>query len=780
MANQVTHIKGTVVRTVVHASSGLKRPEELSMAFVSAFAPAVMAVAVALMLAGCFTAAALWAFFVVAVVSAVALSLIGRLAKSFRLRWPFIAAGIVLACAVLTLAVPSAREGFFSFANVFIARHNEVFGTYIGLFSSGSLVCGSLTFAVIFGVFVGLACWFLTRVRIAAVSLLVVVSLAVFALHMSLGYAGGGAVLGIGAWLIQCRFTQLKNASYSVLHLAGIASGLLTLSFGLFAVCWLLYSPNQAVDNAYAQLEKAKFELRYGSDSLPQGNLAQAPAMNDGDSDCLELSVDGRVSDDLLLRGFVGANFDGESWEPLPYTAYEGEWKGVVDWMGEKGLVPVEQRAAFDDQRAAQGSNAVPTTKVTVNAKNADTRYMFLPYTLRELNSGAALNLDGLVPSGFIGEREYGFTMDDVATDDVLADASWLQGSSSGYASAENVFAAFAKENYLDVSDEDAAAVREYIFNPETWDEEAAISDYSIISRVRTMLDTLASYTEDAEAPANDLPFTEWFLGRAHEGNSAYFATVATIAFRSQGIPARYVEGYRADASDISYANAAGEPVVLGAHDAHAWVEVYLDGIGWTPIEVTPGFYNQSLNVDSVIDVGEAWSNGSQDVAMQGESVAGSMDEDEQQTPIALPILPMLGAAAIVVLGLAAVLVVTLFNMRLIRRYRRKIAIESEDQAICVPASYRYFARIMKASGCGFDRERPLDCLDRFAVTFPSIDVLEYKRAVELHQAYAFGGHTLKPNELRTVRRFNERLLENLPAPKTALGHAKRYFIEAL
>lgn len=36
---------------------------------------------------------------------------------------------------------------------------------------------------------------------------------------------------------------------------------------------------------------------------------------------------------------------------------------------------------------------------------------------------------------------------------------------------------------------------------------------------------------------------------------------------------------------------AAGELVPLTGEDAHAWVEIYLDGMGWVPVDVTPGFY---------------------------------------------------------------------------------------------------------------------------------------------------------------------------------------------
>ena len=87
----------------------------------------------------------------------------------------------------------------------------------------------------------------------------------------------------------------------------------------------------------------------------------------------------------------------------------------------------------------------------------------------------------------------------------------------------------------------------------------------------------------------------------------------------------------------------------------------------------------------------------------------------------------------------------------------------------------------MKQSGVdAFDETKPLDCLDAFAAAFPEIDPWEYRRAIRLHQAYAFGGRELKPNELRTLRRFTERLHQSMPAPQNVIERFRRYMLCAL
>ena len=51
---------------------------------------------------------------------------------------------------------------------------------------------------------------------------------------------------------------------------------------------------------------------------------------------------------------------------------------------------------------------------------------------------------------------------------------------------------------------------------------------------------------------------------------------------RIAGLPTRYVEGYLAQPDESGTA-------VLTGQDAHAWVEIYFNGIGWIPFDATNG-----------------------------------------------------------------------------------------------------------------------------------------------------------------------------------------------
>jgi transglutaminase-like putative cysteine protease len=93
----------------------------------------------------------------------------------------------------------------------------------------------------------------------------------------------------------------------------------------------------------------------------------------------------------------------------------------------------------------------------------------------------------------------------------------------------------------------------------------------------------------------NDLPdgtdTVQYFLESGHEGYCMHFASAATLLLQKMGVPARYASGYVV--KDSGFTSEDGEYVnTVTDRNGHAWVEIYLDNVGWIPYEVTPGYSN--------------------------------------------------------------------------------------------------------------------------------------------------------------------------------------------
>jgi hypothetical protein len=106
-------------------------------------------------------------------------------------------------------------------------------------------------------------------------------------------------------------------------------------------------------------------------------------------------------------------------------------------------------------------------------------------------------------------------------------------------------------------------------------------------------------YNINCTRKSDENDFIEDFMQRK-TGYCIHFASAAVMMFRSMGIPARYAEGYFVESSSLtSDANGVYEYVVTD-ESAHAWVEIYQEGIGWIPVEVTPGYQNFVITKERV------------------------------------------------------------------------------------------------------------------------------------------------------------------------------------
>ncbi|MCR5742427.1 MAG: transglutaminase-like domain-containing protein [Lachnospiraceae bacterium] len=146
-------------------------------------------------------------------------------------------------------------------------------------------------------------------------------------------------------------------------------------------------------------------------------------------------------------------------------------------------------------------------------------------------------------------------------------------------------------------------------------------SKKEIIAQIQDMFVREFKYSLNPGVTPKSEDFVLYFLKKQKEGYCSYFATSAVLLLRTMGIPARYAEGYVVSMSDVvdadiltdekyedylqGEANVGKTAVVRAEIDdsrAHAWVEVYLNGYGWVPVEFTPpsGPDDDSTNYDNL------------------------------------------------------------------------------------------------------------------------------------------------------------------------------------
>lgn len=108
--------------------------------------------------------------------------------------------------------------------------------------------------------------------------------------------------------------------------------------------------------------------------------------------------------------------------------------------------------------------------------------------------------------------------------------------------------------------------------------------------------------TSDVAVPSDEQDYVDQFLFETKVGYCDNFSSSMVVLLRTLDIPARWVKGFTS--GDKLEDNIDGEGTDLYEitnANAHSWVEVYFEGVGWVPFEPTQGFrvpndYDVSLN----------------------------------------------------------------------------------------------------------------------------------------------------------------------------------------
>lgn len=136
----------------------------------------------------------------------------------------------------------------------------------------------------------------------------------------------------------------------------------------------------------------------------------------------------------------------------------------------------------------------------------------------------------------------------------------------------------FVYENYLNL-DETSRTYMEGLMEKQGFSK----SDPDVIKKVASYIQNAAVYNLDyPKSLETEENVAIAFLETYKEGVCRHYSISAVLLFRALGFPARYCVGALAFTE-------AGQWAEVSSDLAHAWVEVYLDGIGWINVEVTGG-----------------------------------------------------------------------------------------------------------------------------------------------------------------------------------------------
>lgn len=169
---------------------------------------------------------------------------------------------------------------------------------------------------------------------------------------------------------------------------------------------------------------------------------------------------------------------------------------------------------------------------------------------------------------------EDGLAVDDAYVRNSTKLLSYTSAYTTQYTGGEDrTYAAFVRDTYTQIPEE----LRQELI---TFLEENGLLEADAAS-LSAFLRSYGVYDLNTPSIPSGTDFVLYFLRESRRGYCVHFASAAVMLLRANGIPARYVTGY-------SVQGAAGQWNTVTSDDAHAWVEYYVEGAGWQPLDPTP------------------------------------------------------------------------------------------------------------------------------------------------------------------------------------------------
>ena len=370
--------------------------------------------------------------------------------------------------------------------------------------------------------------------------------------------------------LLLLTWQKSKNAvsAASFLLVGGIVAGVAAISLQTGTMQTISQNAKDALH--HWRNEKAE-------EILPEGELSE-PVVKTESTDTI-LSVTADAAQTLYLRGFVGDSYENGVWSALDAEA-AAEEKDLFYWLHQSGFYLQSQLAT-----AARLMGNYQSGSVSVQNLTGCSLYRYEPCTILPERAGLARNKiqpSAVETSGLRGERGYSYeTVSDAQT--LLPELlDFLQNDTSdgvkSYLQMESAYREFVYSYTLTVPAEFRAQLGAVL---DSCCESYGPADSLTKEQAQTAALAFLELCFDGSGNIA-LPLTD-----TADGTTYQYATVAALALRYYGIPARYVEGYTVKAAE-------NEPVNVDASAAGAWVEVYQDGIGWLPLALTPGLEDLS------------------------------------------------------------------------------------------------------------------------------------------------------------------------------------------
>lgn len=333
-------------------------------------------------------------------------------------------------------------------------------------------------------------------------------------------------------------------------------------------------------ENFGESMERFSATLGIGKTKLYSHKLGNVGAINFKNTTEITVEADEKFDENIYLKGFTGSVYAGDEWETLPQEIYDNN-RTLFNSFQRNNLYPQNMLINYFSNRYSAISATMHITSEYKNEKYNYTPYISVPTRKVSYIDDTSIEFEDKNDYSFeVNQYQIGFNNFTDINSEVDRDINEFFDD----------YSEFVYENYLSVPD--TKEMQEvYDRFTEVYPIHSDYSTYQLLSNIKSFLSQNAEYTLSPGKTPGTEDFVNYFLLKNHKGFCVHFATSGILLARMSGIPARYAEGYVLRSDDFSDDNLKSSGIYsvdIKDNRAHAWAEIYVDDLGWIPMEFTP------------------------------------------------------------------------------------------------------------------------------------------------------------------------------------------------
>lgn len=503
--------------------------------------------------------------------------------------------------------------------------------------------------------------------------------------------------------------------------------------------------------------------------TLSDGQLLRVSTFQPVDKAALKIVMEQPAP--LYLKGFVGAQYLESAWQQHIDLA----GKPLLDALHTNNFTSSTQLSLAAEASLGEQTSA----NMTIQNIGASSRYFYTPYELTQLKAATRDNYTMLETAPFFGERTYQFTYMQTAVNDYPKIASAVYAlEQSPYLNYESYYNTYVYDTFLQLPGDTRALLLSHV--GEAFTEVKDVSYEQAIEAVTGALDELLQYNVTI-TPTEGNDFLMSLLEETREGYSIHYATVGTLLFRTLGIPARYVEGYLVTPDDIQGAKSYSE-IAINEKNAHAWTEIYIDFVGWIPVELTPPYKDvmPPVNVTDYPKAAPKKNDAQTTASASAEGQAQQVQADEDVPNTAEPLNKTVFSFLYIFIGLVLLLllVVLYYIYKLLKAKKRQQQLDYREGVI---SSFTRLLNMLNNEGL-FIELRVTDLPSSVATQIaPNLEEA-MQLAVESYQKAMYSPKALTKREQESVQKLYQTIRQLLAQSKkrrVKWAFLWRYYIKA-